>query len=321
MRGGATPLLAPQQLMLLLVVACVAAEGLNTRPVVGIITEPSPSAVRKYGAEFIAASYVKFVEAGGARVVPVRYSTPSADLKTLMGQLNGLLLPGGGVDFNTETVYVNALQTLFSAIKYFNDNGDYLPLWGTCLGIEELMILASDNFDILDCNFDAENITLPLDYTNLAPTSRLFGSSCPDDIYNILGTEPVTMNNHGCGMTTTHFFNTPSLNSFYNVLSTNTDRQGLEFVSTMEAVKYPIYGVQWHPEKPLFEWRVDEAMNHDATSVAANSYTTQFLVSEARKSNHSFPSQDAESAALIYNYQPVYTADLDSDYQQCYFFG
>jgi hypothetical protein len=39
-----------------------------SRPVIGILTQPDP-----FGVEYIAASYVKFAEAAGARVVPLRY--------------------------------------------------------------------------------------------------------------------------------------------------------------------------------------------------------------------------------------------------------
>ena len=70
---------------------------------------------------------------------------------------------------------------------------------------------------------------------------------------NVLGSENVTMNNHHYGIYTEHFHNTESLNTFFNVLSVNKDRKGVEFVSTMEAYKYPIYGTQWHPEKNSFE--------------------------------------------------------------------
>lgn len=33
-----------------------------------------------------------------------------------------------------------------------------------------------------------------------------------------------------------------------------------------------------------------------------------------------FPNPDMEAAALIYNYQPVYTEALDPGFEQCYFF-
>jgi anthranilate/para-aminobenzoate synthase component II len=42
--------------------------------------------------------------------------------------------------------------------------------------------------------------------------------------------------------------------NFYNVLSTNADRKGKVFVSSIEAKQYPIYGVQYHPERVQFEF-------------------------------------------------------------------
>ena len=43
--------------------------------------------------------------------------------------------------------------------------------------------------------------------------------------------------------------------SFWEILSTNEDDDGLEFVSLMEAKGgLPIWGSQFHPEKNAFEW-------------------------------------------------------------------
>lgn len=52
---------------------------LNNRPIVGILTQgglPEDKFVPKDGT-YIAASYVKFVESGGARVVPILADTPA----------------------------------------------------------------------------------------------------------------------------------------------------------------------------------------------------------------------------------------------------
>ena len=40
----------------------------------------------------------------------------------------------------------------------------------------------------------------------------------------------------------------------YTMMTTNLDDNGVEFVSTMEHKKYPIFGTQWHPEKNSFAW-------------------------------------------------------------------
>jgi hypothetical protein len=42
------------------------------------------------------------------------------------------------------------------------------------------------------------------------------------------------------------FVSNKVLAAFYNVLSTNLDRKGREFVSTIEANKYPVWGTQWY---------------------------------------------------------------------------
>ena len=81
------------------------------------------------------------------------------------------------------------------------------------------------------------------------------------------------MNNHQDGVAPSQFVTNPQLASFYNLLSTNVDRDGNPFGSTMEglwgrggsAVRcgagkvYPIFGSQWHPEKNAFEWTPEEA--------------------------------------------------------------
>jgi gamma-glutamyl hydrolase len=48
--------------------------ALNDRPIIGIYTQPTDSSLLTYGEQFIAASYVKFVEGAGARVAPIRYN-------------------------------------------------------------------------------------------------------------------------------------------------------------------------------------------------------------------------------------------------------
>uniref|UniRef100_A0A3P9QEM5 folate gamma-glutamyl hydrolase n=1 Tax=Poecilia reticulata TaxID=8081 RepID=A0A3P9QEM5_POERE len=105
------------------------------------------------------------------------------------------------------------------------------------------------------------------------------------------------------------------LKSFYKVLSTNTDGN-TEFVSTVEAYRFPVYGTQWHPEKNAFEWS-RPYIPHSPSAVRTTFYTAHFFVSEARKNFHRFQSEEEESKALIYNYNPVYTGNA---FEQIYFF-
>lgn len=267
---------------------------------------------------YLAASYVKYLEAAGARIVPINYGASKAELDTIFESVNGVFFPGGG------SVFPSSAQYIFDKVVAANDAGDHFPLWGTCMGFQWLMISASRNANILDPTngqMDSENYSIPLDFTSAAASSRLFANA-GTNVMKILSTKNVTMNNHHYGIYPSHLDSTPSLKSFYNVLSTNVDRQGVPFVSTVEAFKYPIYGSQWHPEKNDFEWqKVNgipyEAIDHSADAVLIAQYTANFFVNEARKNNHKFATPQAEDAALIYNYVPSKTT---GSFVQTYFF-
>ena len=73
---------------------------------------------------------------------------------------------------------------------------------------------------------------LPL--TPAAQTSRLF-SLFSSSALGWISQEPLTTNNHYFAVTTDTFKNNPKLTEFFTVLSTNMDRDGVEFVSTVES--------------------------------------------------------------------------------------
>lgn len=65
--------------------------SLNYRPVIGIVSHPGDGASGRLSnatdASYIAASYVKFVESAGARVIPLIYNQPSETLQTVISHL------------------------------------------------------------------------------------------------------------------------------------------------------------------------------------------------------------------------------------------
>ena len=74
-------------------------EELNNRPIIGILAQEClpyfPAEI--CNTSYIAASYVKYVESAGARVVPVLINQPEDYYRTIFTSTNGLLLPGGDV--------------------------------------------------------------------------------------------------------------------------------------------------------------------------------------------------------------------------------
>uniref|UniRef100_A0A8C1BCF9 folate gamma-glutamyl hydrolase n=1 Tax=Cyprinus carpio carpio TaxID=630221 RepID=A0A8C1BCF9_CYPCA len=267
----------------------------NERPIIGVLAQevydPPP-----HRNSYIAASYVKFLESAGARVVPLI-----------------VLFPGGGVSLESSG-YSKAAGIFYRLALEANSNGDYFPVWGTCLGFELLTLLTSGK--LLLSHTNTSGIALPLNFTDDVRDSRLF-KDFPEDLMKSLETEPLTENSHQWSLTTENFTKSETLKKFYRVLSTNTDGQN-EFVSTMEAYDFPIYATQWHPEKNAFEW-TRPYIPHTPSAIKTTFYMAYFFVNEARKSFHSFPSTEEEENALIYNYKPEYTGP-QSAFEQIYFF-
>ena len=60
----------------------------------------------------------------------------------------------------------------------------------------------------------------------------------------------ITYNSHSWGIGIETFLNTKALHNMFIPVTTSVDIYGKTYVSSMEAHKYPFYGVQFHPEKP-----------------------------------------------------------------------
>lgn len=137
-------------------------------------------------------------------------------------------------------------------------------------------------------------------------------------LFAAAGTQPLTMNNHHKGCSPSHFQSNARLAATFTLLSTNHDRTGRAFVSTIEGRgdRRPIWGVQWHPEKAVFEWGTVpdaatgrslayEGINHSFEAQALTRYTAGFFLAHARRSGHAFRSEAEEAAALMYNFAAV----------------
>ncbi|XP_048042389.1 gamma-glutamyl hydrolase-like [Megalobrama amblycephala] len=284
----------------------------NDRPIIGVLSQdvfhPQP-----HRNSLIAASYVKFLESAGARVVPLMINKTDDEYTRLFKSINGVLFPGGGVSLKSSG-YSKAAAVFYRLALEANSNGDYFPVWGTCLGFELLTLLTSG--ELLLSHTNTSGVALPLNFTADVRDSRLF-KDFPEDLMESLASDPLTENSHQWSVTTEKFTKNEKLKNFYRVLSTNTDGQN-EFVSTVEAYDFPIYATQWHPEKNAFEW-TRPYIPHTPSAVKTTFYTASFFVNEARKSFHSFASVEEEKKALIYNYKPEYTG-TQSAFEQIYYF-
>jgi len=294
-------------------------ESSARRPIIGVVAQKTFGRRASHGSSYFAASYVKYLEAAGARVVPVRIDQPDEYYDDLFKKLNGVLLPGGGQDL-IASGYTKAARHFFKLAKASHKNGDSFPIWGTCLGFEQLLVLVAEK-NILDSCNGTSNVALPVYFYDGFKDSKMF-ENAPEDVLQTLEDEAVTANYHKKCLWVKTFLNHKTVKEFYNILTTNNDKSDHWHVSAIEAKDYPFYGLQWHPEKNPFEWHPAlTGVVHTPSSIRVAQYFADFFVNEARKNSHGFSSREEEQNSLIYNFAPVYTGKIDDDhFEQCYFF-
>uniref|UniRef100_A0A1B6KSW3 folate gamma-glutamyl hydrolase n=1 Tax=Graphocephala atropunctata TaxID=36148 RepID=A0A1B6KSW3_9HEMI len=293
------------------------------RPIIGVLSqELGAEAKSKYPGKtsFIPASYVKAIEASGARVVPIFINRTQYHYECIMSSINGVVFPGGGVNFENPNGFAAAGRIIMDIAEKLQDSGVSFPILGVCQGYQLLMYLASNSIaekDILvDC--DTTNIALPLDFKPGFQQSQLYRYAS-QEILEILKTLPVTSNHHALCVTES-MLRSHGLDNSWRVLSTNKDDHGLEFISSSEHCQRPFVGLQFHPEKNMYEWNPLQANPHSRKAILSARHFYDWLVAESRANNQSFLSVHEEVNNLIYNFSPVYTARKGGYVEQIYFF-
>ncbi|RLN27771.1 hypothetical protein C2845_PM05G32040 [Panicum miliaceum] len=280
-------------LLLLLVLAAVAPSSatpgvirlpvdrhaLYDRPVIGIVTHPG-SGIHEIDPEggnsgsYIAASYVKFVESAGARVIPLIYDDCRENLLGNLSLVNGVLFTGGSKKHGQ---YRDTIDMIFQHVKHRKDcHGDPIPLLAVCLGFELLSMNVSKDKDILT-RFNAYNEPSTLQFPDRSLISGSVFESFEPELITKLQTRRLAMQNHG------------------------------EYVSTVQAKNYSIICTQWHPEKAIFEWgqglppHKDDKAPHSEDAVRVTQHFANYFISKARQSTNR-PCEDDVRRNLIDSY-------------------
>ncbi|KAF8719256.1 hypothetical protein HU200_023951 [Digitaria exilis] len=120
------------------------------RPVIGVVTHPGDGTyeMRTHGSgSYIAASYVKFVESAGARVVPLVYDEPEERLLEVRAELASCL--SFCCQYFPPSLIVHAFFAQYVLDR--NDAGDPFTLHAECLGFELVSMIVSKfpNYKIL----------------------------------------------------------------------------------------------------------------------------------------------------------------------------
>ncbi|MED6198307.1 Gamma-glutamyl hydrolase 2 [Stylosanthes scabra] len=292
--------------------------NLYYQPVIGIVTHPGDGASGRLSnsssVSNIPASYVKFVEAGGARVIPLIYNESPQKLLKKLDLVNGVLFTGG---WAKEGQYFETVRRVFKKVLERNDGGDHFPLYAICLGFELITMIVSGDNNILE-EFSASDQASALNFEQNADIKGSIFRSFPPDLLKKLSTDCIVMQNHHFGISPEKLLSNKKLSSFFDILTTCKDEDDKVYVSTMQSCNYPVTGFQWHPEKNAFEWG-SAHIPHTEDAIRVTQSAASFLVSEARKSSKRPDAQEVRDN-LIYNYSPTYGGKAGKGYDEVYLF-
>ncbi len=242
--------------LLCLVCGLLASAVYKQTPVIGIYTqsggdEPKDNLQAGEIQSYIAASYVKYLQMAGAQVVPIFAYKDKSYFDELLPQINGVLFPGGTQEFSMNNTWTKNADYILKYAMDQNDKGKVYPVWGTCLGLQLLAYLTSDyKNSIIESVRNQVAVTNTLRLTE--NKSKIYNAFSSNILNRITLGEGLFYFNHHYAITPKGFKANSHLSSFWRITTTTTSTANDEFISTMEAIKYPIFGVQYHPEKSLF---------------------------------------------------------------------
>lgn len=281
-------------------------------PVIGILTTPLNKNMHKFAYSYLPQSYVKWIEMSGGRVVPIQYNISINKLKIILNNINGVLFIGGSINDRKiskpeNNAYIKTAKYILEYAKTQNIKKNYYPLFGICLGHEVLGILnISKSVDIIRSKFTNQEIislapregetTFNLDTTI---NSQLLKSK----IYtrhelNKFKQTPVAYMHHKFGFRIDMPY-IKKLQSYLTILAKDQDVNGRSYIAAYEYNKYPFYGVQFHPEKSIFEWKKGN-IKHSRYAQILSRKLSRFFISECSKNTNTW--NTVYDNLLIYNY-------------------
>ncbi len=215
--------------------------GVNKKVKIGIITMPHEAKIKE-GKSHVMKSYVDWLQQFNVEVIVIPYNT--SDHEYYFRNIHGLLFQGGETEYVLQNkIYMTCCKIFFDLAINANNNGEYFPIWGVCFGFEVLLSLVG-NINKFSEYYDHGYKPLIIAKKN----SRLFSWFNKSYLY-YLENAASTLQNHEFGISPNEFKEKSSLVKFYNICSSCIDEYGKEYVSSIEAKKYPFYGIIWHPER------------------------------------------------------------------------
>ncbi|KAL7676311.1 hypothetical protein ACOME3_002567 [Neoechinorhynchus agilis] len=282
--------------------------------VTGVIAQEATSVYPELTSySYIAASYVRYIESAGGIALLIRLKKDDDYYKHIFENIHGVLVPGGGACIE-KSEYARVSKIFYHLAIEANEKGIVFPIMGICLGFEQLLYLASDKNPLSRCRGLDYNTSLikAEDWDNCQMLKNL-----PVELESKILSEDICYNNHQYCVRMETYENDKSLKNTFRVGAMSKDKdKKRSYIAFAEARNWPFYAIQWHPEKPLFEWSRD-TLTRSRDSVKCAQYLINHFLDKAYQCTHKFKLENFQ--LLSYTYHASFTATT-SHFMECYIF-
>lgn len=211
-------------------------------------------------------NYGPYLQIEGKRHKPILFTDPDKDIIAKLENFDGILLTGGDTLFDLEpferdgllfyktdsdkpSTYLRKIKAILDKAKDINKKGRYFPLFGICLGFEAILLVESNlKFPIAFVN--QNNVTSSVRLTD-SPTK--FRKGFNDTDANALKSKSLMFFFHDLGFLPSDFMTFDTLADNYSIAAVNPAGDYGDEIAAFQHNTLPVFGVQFHPEKTLFE--------------------------------------------------------------------
>jgi len=273
-------------------------------PKIAVVSAYEPENIEFPDLAKISNTYVRWIEDVGGEVVPILPWYTNDQITDLLSKTNGVLWLGGTRNLTLSGSFEALNSFILSKVIEFNNNGTYYPLIGLCQGFELLHVLIANTTEVLS-KFDSYNYMLSLEVDKEKAKNDNIYQFFSDEDLNFLTNENSTVHMHYLGTELDTYEKYPSLKYFLEILSTGKDINNKTFVAIIKSKNFPIYGLQFHPEKVKYDRAIKSWSKSTERHIRVNDNFGLFFIEECRKNSNRMSLEDEKNFGVIKSFEQL----------------
>ena len=281
--------------------------NLQYQPVIGIVAASIPEDSDDPNEAVVYLTYSKWAINSGSKVIPILPWYSHDKIDKILLKVNGIIWQGGMRNLRVGGHFENLNNYIFNKVKEINDEKNHLPMFLICQGFELLHILIVNDTSILS-KFKAMKYYIPMETNENTYNSKMYKKFTEKD-FDTFTKKNSTVHFHDYGFEPYLYKKHKILDNFFSINSYGLDRDGKKYIGSVEAKNYPIYAVQYHPEKVRYERKINP--NNIVNSEEAfemSKKLADFFIEEAKKNVHRASIDDLREMLIIdtVNVEPIF---------------